>query len=123
VIKYFRIKRWGAKQIHQKLTVTVGDYGEGRFQIKIWLQTFRSGNVPCKNLPQPDRPPLTLGPQLEAFLRKYPFANAPAIAKHFLTIVPIIKDILRRKLGMKKFSRHWMPHSLSSPQQVARVDA
>jgi hypothetical protein len=97
VNKYFWIKGWGAKTIHQKLTITLSDDASGWFSIKIWLRTFRSGNFPCKDLPPPGRPPLTLGPQLEVFLQQCPFASAWAIAKHFLTTGPTVTEIAERK--------------------------
>jgi hypothetical protein len=64
-----------------------------------------------------------LGPQIEAFSRKYPSASARIIAKHFLTIASTVKGIFQRELGTRKVSRRWMPHSLSDDQKVARVDA
>jgi hypothetical protein len=64
-----------------------------------------------------------LGPQVEAFLQKYPVLSARIIAKHFLTTASTVKEILQRKLGMRKFSRRWVHHSLSGAQKVARVEA
>jgi hypothetical protein len=55
-------------------------------------------------------------------MQKYPFASARVIAHHFLTTVPTIRDILERELGMRKFSRRWVPHFLSPAQKVARVE-
>jgi hypothetical protein len=66
---------------------------------------------------------LTLAALLEAFLQKYPFASAGMITKHFLVNPHTVKEILQRELGMRKFSRRWVPHSLTSAQKVARVDA
>jgi hypothetical protein len=34
-----------------------------------------------------------------------------------------VKEILRRELGLKKFSRRWVPHLLSDVQKKLRVDA
>jgi hypothetical protein len=34
-----------------------------------------------------------------------------------------VKEILRRELGLKKFSRRWVPHFLSDGQKKLRVDA
>jgi hypothetical protein len=56
-------------------------------------------------------------------MRKYPFTSARVIAQHFLTTVLTIKDILQRELGMRKFSRRWVFHFLSSAQKVACVEA
>jgi hypothetical protein len=56
-------------------------------------------------------------------MQKCPFASARVIAQHFLTTVPPIKDILQRELGMRKFSRRWVPHFLSPAQKVARIEA
>jgi hypothetical protein len=92
-------------------------------QIKISLQRFRTGDLSCGDLPRAERPPLTLGLQVEPFLQKYLFASARIIAKHFLTTASIVKEILQRELRMRKFSRRWAPHSSSDAQKVARVEA
>jgi hypothetical protein len=102
---------------------TLGDDSYAVSQIKIWLQKFRNGDLSCKDSPRSERPLLTLGPQLEAFLQKDPFASTRVIAQHFLTTVPTIKDILQRDLGMRKCSRRWVLHFLSSAQEVAPVEA
>jgi hypothetical protein len=52
-----------------------------------------------------------------------PFASARIIAKHFLTTASTVKEILQKELAMRQFSRRWVPHSLSDPQNVARVEA
>jgi transposase len=102
---------------------TLGDDAYGLSQIKIWLQRFRTGDLSCSDLHCAGRPPLTLEPQVEAFLRKCPFASARIIAKHFLTTVSPVNEILQRELGMRKISRWWVSHSLSNAQKIARVEA
>jgi hypothetical protein len=37
-------------------------------------------------------------------MQKYLFAIARVIVQHFLMTAPMIKDILQRELGMRKFS-------------------
>jgi hypothetical protein len=102
---------------------TLGDDSYAVFQIKAWLQKFRNGDLSCINSAPSGQPLLTLGPQSEAFMQKYPFASARVIAQHFLKTVPTIKNILPRELGMRKFSRHWVLHFLSPAQKAARVEA
>jgi hypothetical protein len=119
----FWLKGWESKSIHQELMSAAGDDSYGPSQIKILLQRFRAGDLSCNDLPRVGRRPLTLGLQVQAFLQKYPLASARIIAKHFLTIASTVKEILQRELGVRKFSRHWVPHSLSDAQKVARGEA
>jgi hypothetical protein len=123
VMKFLWLKGQGAKRIHQELMSTLGDDSYAVSQIKTWFQKFRNGDLSSKDSPRSGRPLLTLEPRLEAFMQKYPFARATVIAQHFLTTVPTIKDIPQKELGMRKFSRCWVPHFLSPTQKVARVEA
>jgi transposase len=123
VAKYFWIKGLGAKEIHQELINTFGAHAYGPSQIKIWLRRFRDGDLECRDLPGAGRPPLTLRAQLEAFLQKYPFASARMIANHSPVNPHTVKEILQKELRMRKFSRRWVPHSLTSAQTAGRVCA
>jgi hypothetical protein len=122
-MKFLWLKGWGAKRIHEELKITLGDDSYAVSQIEIWLQKFSSGGFSRKAPPRSGRPLLTLRPQFEAFMQKYPFASARVIAEHFLTTVPRIKDILQRELGMRQFSRRWVPHFLSPAEKVSCVEA
>jgi hypothetical protein len=79
-MKFLWLKGWGAKRIHKELMTTLGDNSYAVSQIKTWLQKFRNGDLSCKDSPRSGQPLFTLGPQLEAFMQKYPFAGARAIA-------------------------------------------
>jgi hypothetical protein len=59
---------------------------------------------------------------METFLKKYVFASTWIIARHLVTIVPMIKDIPQRELWMKTFSRRRVPHFLTLTQQVVDVE-
>jgi transposase len=117
------MKNWGSEKSQEELVTMLGANTYSRSQIKIWLQKFRNGDLSCKDAPRTRRPLLTLEPQLAASLQKYLFATARALAQHFLTSVPTIKEILQRELGLKEFSRRWVPHFLSPTQNVAHVEA
>jgi hypothetical protein len=58
-----------------------------------------------------------LGPGLQKFLDRYPFSSARVIARHFRISPSIVKEILRRELGLEKFSRRWFPHLLSDDEK------
>jgi transposase len=123
VMKFLLLKGWGTKRIREELISTLSDDSYGVSQIKIWLQKFRNGDLSCKDSPRSGRPLLTLEPQLEAFMQKYPFASARVIAQHFLTTVPTVKDILQKELGMRKILRRCVPHFLSPAQKVVHLEA
>jgi hypothetical protein len=123
VTKFLWLKGWCAERIHEELMSTLGDDSYAVSRIKIWLQKFSKGDLSCKDSPRPGQPLLTLGPQLEAFMQKCPFASTKVIAQHFFTTVPTIKDSLQRELGMRKFLRRWVPHFLSSARKVADIEA
>jgi hypothetical protein len=101
VVKFLWLKRWESKKIHQELVNTLRDDAHWPSQVKIWLQMFRTGDLSCGDFPRAGQPPLTLGPQVEEFLQKYPFTSASTIVKHFLATAFTAKEILQRELGMK----------------------
>jgi transposase len=113
------MKNWHSKKIHQELVTTLKTDACGRFQIKTWLQKFRNNDLSSKNTPRTGRPPLTLRQQLATFLQKYPCASVRLLAQHSMTSAPTIKEILQREMGLKKFSRRWIPHFLSPFQEIA----
>jgi hypothetical protein len=61
------------------------------------------------------------GEALSDFLDVFPFAIAKLIMQYFSQSSHSIKEILQRKLGLYKFSRMLVPHSLSECQKVDRM--
>jgi hypothetical protein len=123
VIKYLWMKGWDTMRIHEELLTTLGADHDGRSQIKICLKRFKTGDLSCQDLPRAGHLLLTIGPQLKAFLEKYPFSSSRVIAQHFLVTIPTMKEILERELGVRKLSRPWVPHLLSEGQKIARAEA
>jgi hypothetical protein len=99
VVKFLWLKGWESKTIHQEPISTFRDYAHRMSQIKIWLQRFRTEDLSCNDLTRAGPLPLTLGPQVEAFLQRYPFASARIIAKHFVTTVFPVKKFFRENWG------------------------
>jgi hypothetical protein len=53
---------------------------------------------------------------LSKLLSKCPFASAKNIMSHFDISVSTVRDLFARQLGVRKFTRRWVPHSLSDRQ-------
>jgi hypothetical protein len=60
---------------------------------------------------------------LRLFLEDYPFASVRIVSCHFSVSAITVKEILARDLGLRKFTRRWVPRILSDPQKVKRVEA
>jgi hypothetical protein len=54
---------------------------------------------------------------LQSKLDKYPFASTKNIVSHFDIGGSTMKDLFARELGLCKFTRRWVPHSLSERQK------
>jgi hypothetical protein len=61
------------------------------------------------------------GPDLQRFLKKFPFASVRVIASHFSADRATIKSILDRELGLRKFTCRWVPHILAAEEKLRRV--
>jgi histone-lysine N-methyltransferase SETMAR len=58
---------------------------------------------------------------LSDFLEEFPFTSAGVIAQNFDLSELRIKDIVEREFWLRRFSRIWLPHSLSESQKADRV--
>jgi hypothetical protein len=119
IIKYFHLKGWGNRRITAELESTFQGSALPRATVKRWLRKFKSGDLSCLDENRPDRPLTILERVLKKFLDKYSFASAKALSRHFDISPPTVKKILHRELGLKKYSRKWVPHELSEDQKSA----
>jgi hypothetical protein len=89
--------------------------------VKQWLRRFREGDTSCEDRNRAGIPLTILGDVTSKFLAKHPFASPKNIASHFDISILVVKDLLSRELGLRKFTRGWVPHSLSERQKNERV--
>jgi hypothetical protein len=121
ILKYFFLKGYASKLIHQELVSTLQDNVISLSIAKNWLTIFKSGELFCGNEERPGRPLISLGPGLQRFLKKFPFASVQAVAGHFSVDRAAIKSILDRELSLTKFARKWVPYILLTEQKLRRV--
>jgi hypothetical protein len=114
VVKFFFLKGIGFKKIHRKLTAVLGSAAYSLTQIKEWRARLETGDLSYGDKYRFARPPHVLGKALFDVLEKFPFAIAGIIAQHFDQSMHITKEILQWELGLRRFSRRWIPHSLSN---------
>jgi transposase len=123
VVKYFFIKEWDNNKITAELQITFHDSVLSSSTVKRWIRRFKNGDLSSDDNWSPGRPISILGPVRAKFLDRYPFPSARIISRHFRISLSTVKEILRRELGLKKFSRIWVSHFLFDGKKKLQVDA
>jgi hypothetical protein len=119
--KYVFLKGHWSKLIYKEIVSTLQDNAMSLSVAKNCLRRFKSGDVSCGDEERPGRPLISLDPALQRFLNKFPFANARVMAGHFSVNRATIKGILDRELGLREFTRRWVPYILSAEQKLKRM--
>jgi hypothetical protein len=98
IIYSFLLKGWGARKIQKELTDTLGP--DVYFQAKIsrWFARFSTGDISCLDEARPGRLFSILGPWLEHFLEKFPFASAHIIGMYFNASHSTVQNIYHENL-------------------------
>jgi hypothetical protein len=123
VIKFFWLREYRPHQRHQKLIATLGSDASSEDSVQYWVARFESGDISCEDIPRAGRPHTDLAEPFRLFRQDYPFASARMLSRHFGVCATAVKHILARDLRLKKFTRPWVPHTLSGTQKVKGVEA
>jgi hypothetical protein len=123
VVKYFFIKGWGNEKIIAEFQKTFRDSAISNSTVKRWIRKFKNGDLSCTDDPRCGRPLTIFGSVLQKFLEWYPFSSAKGLSRHFRLSPPTVKINRDRIVGLKKFSRSWMPDLLSDDQKKLGIVA
>jgi transposase len=122
IVQYFDVKGWSNKNITAKPEATFHDSAVSNSMVKRWIRKFNNGDFSCDDDCRPGRPMAIFGLVLQKFLDTYRFSSTKVISRRFRISPPTAKAILRRELGLKKFSSRLVPHLVSDGQKKLRVD-
>jgi transposase len=111
------------QNITAELQTTFRDSALSSSTVKRWIRKFNNGDLSRDDDSRPGRRMSISGPVLQKFLDRYPFSSTRLISRHFRIFPSTVKEILRRELGLTKFSRRWVPHLRSNAEKKLRVDA
>jgi hypothetical protein len=90
-------------------------------QIKEYYVRIKAGDLSCEDKFRPGRRLHVLGKVLCDFLEEFLFVIASLMAQYFIQSKLTSKEILQPELRLQRFSRSWVPHSLSDPEKVDRT--
>jgi hypothetical protein len=107
-------------EIDHELLAALGGDAYSEDSVQYWVARFESRDTSCEDLSRLGRPLTDLAEPFRLFLQDYPFASAGMLSYHFNVCATTVKEILDRDLGVKKFTRRWVPHTLSNPQKLNR---
>jgi hypothetical protein len=117
-IKIFFMKGMGAKATHKGLAALLAPTAYAPRQIKEWRARFTVGDLSRQDQFRAGRSLHIFGKALSDFLDEFPVATAGVLAQNFNHSKRTIKEIFQKELGLHRFSRTWVPHSLSDAQKV-----
>jgi histone-lysine N-methyltransferase SETMAR len=120
VLKFLFLKGLRYRAAHTELSSVLGEQAYSLSQSKRWIHRFKDGDLSCEDEDRSGRPLSDLSDGIRRHLDKYPFTSAQLLAKHFSSSVPTISRILKTHLGLRKFSRRWVPHDLTDDQKRSR---
>jgi hypothetical protein len=121
MVKIFFLKGHGSKLVHKKLMRTLQDNAISLFTVKNWFKRFKFGDLSSGDEQWPEKLLISLVPALQHFLKKFLFASARGMAKHFSVDQAAIKNILDRELSLRKLTRRWLSHILSTEKKLRRM--
>jgi hypothetical protein len=96
------------------------DKHEKKFGFEFLVPVY-TNIISCENAERPGRPMLMMGDSFRTFLEKHPFASAQIMSEHFDVSRATVKEILSRELGLRKYTRRWVPHLLDDAQKNHRT--
>ena len=94
--------------------------------IQRWFQAHRKGRNVLEDLHRNGRRASVITPELVSavaeFVNLYPHSSYAEIEHQFSISSPQCHLILKQKLGLKKVSSRWVPHSLTEDQKRSRLE-
>lgn len=122
IIKFFFLSGMRYKSIYTEMKKVLHDNTVHLSTVKRWCTKFKNGHFSCEDEDHPGRPPSDLVGPVSKCLSKQPFISARQIAKQ-LSISPMtILRVLNVDMGLKRFTRKWVPHELTVEQKNSRVE-
>jgi histone-lysine N-methyltransferase SETMAR len=121
ILKFLFMKGLRYKAAHNELSSVLGGQVYSLSQVKRWIRRFKDGDLSCEDEDRSGRPFSDLSDAIRLHLEKFPFTSAKVLAKYFSTSLPTISRILTTHLGLRKFSRRWVPHELTDDQKLSRI--
>jgi uncharacterized protein YerC len=121
LMKFLFLQEKRYKAIHGDLSGILGETAASLATVERWCRCFKDGNASLDDKFRSGRRHSDIGEVMSQFLIKEPFLSGNVLAKRLPTSSHTIEEILTRDLGLRTFTRRWVPHDLSPADKAKRV--
>jgi hypothetical protein len=94
VTKFFWLRKYRPRQIHQELLTTFGSDAYSEDLVQYWVAHFQSEDTSREDILRPDRALTDLAELFRLFLQNYVFASARMPSRHFSVMLQLQKRSL-----------------------------
>jgi hypothetical protein len=115
-IKFLLLQGKRHKAVHRERTTVLAKETVSIETVKHWCRRFKDGDFSVAGHERPGRPPSGLSNVIIRYLNDEPFLSARALPKCLATDHQAIKAVLGRDMGLRQFTRRWVPHKLTIDQ-------
>jgi hypothetical protein len=122
LMKFFFLQGKRYKAICGELRAILGEVAVSLASAKPWCQRFSALDFSLDDDNKPGRPLSDRAPIISQLLLNEPFLSACVLPSRFATSPHTIKETSALDLGMRKFTRRWMPHELTPANKAQRVE-
>jgi histone-lysine N-methyltransferase SETMAR len=120
-MKFLFLKGLRYKAIYRELSAVLDKGAASAATVKRWCKRFKDRNFCLEDETRPGRPKSDLAKTISLLLEKEPFLSARTLANKLASSREKIRDVLENDLGLRKFTRRWVPHELTPAQMAQRV--
>jgi transposase len=122
VMKFLFLQGSRYKAIYTEIDAVLHEQVFSLATLKRWFQRFKQCDFDVSDEIRQGRPLLDLRETISQFLKDEPFLSARVFAKRLAASPHTVKEVLRRDLRLKKFTRRWVPHERSLSNKAKTVD-
>ena len=124
VIKYYYLRGFNVKQIHQKLLKVPGQSPPSIQTVYSWFNEFKLGRTSTKDEKRCGRPKDVSTPELINLINDYVLCDRQIILKDIAEGVGVsvktVFNVIHKDLGFKKICARWVPRMLTEENMKNR---
>ncbi|EZA55747.1 Histone-lysine N-methyltransferase SETMAR, partial [Ooceraea biroi] len=125
VIQFFFLEGKTAKEIHERILLTLGDSCPSYETVRLWVNEFKRGRTSIEDAPRPGARKTAVTPEIIDKVHDMVLADRRVKVRKLTEAMGISTErvhfILHNELDMKKLCARWVPRLLTPEQKRNRM--